>query len=204
MFTGIVLGTAEIQCIHLGTDFKTHQLQFPPAWLQGLEIGASVAHNGCCLTVTRIEGQSVSFDLIDETLKVTNLGQLQVGQRVNIERAARIGDEIGGHLMSGHVHGVCVITAIERSSDNVAIWFEVPTPWQAYLMPKGYIALDGVSLTVGTVKANRFCVHLIPETLNRTGFGMRQVGDWINFEIDPQTQAIVDTVTRLTTLAVSA
>ncbi|MBL6735164.1 MAG: riboflavin synthase subunit alpha [Shewanellaceae bacterium] len=203
MFTGIVLGTAEIQCIHLGTDFKTHQLQFPPAWLQGLEIGASVAHNGCCLTVTRIEGQSVSFDLIDETLKVTNLGQLQVGQRVNIERAARIGDEIGGHLMSGHVHGVCVITAIERSPDNVAVWFEVPTPWQTYLMPKGYIALDGVSLTVGTVKANQFCVHLIPETLNRTVFGMRQVGDWINFEIDPQTQAIVDTVTRLTTLAVS-
>lgn len=198
MFTGIVLGSAVIEHIYLGTDFRTHQLKFSSAWLSGLEIGASVAHNGCCLTVTRIEKNSVFFDLIDETLKVTNLGQLQVGERVNIERAARIGDEIGGHLMSGHVHGVCKITAIERAPDNVAMWFEVPSTWQHYLMPKGYIALDGVSLTVGTIQNNRFCVHLIPETLQRTVFGIRKVGDRINFEIDPQTQAIVDTVTRLT------
>src|SRR5690625_2570872 len=103
MFTGIVQGTAEVVAIEEAEDFRTHVLRLPEALRQGLAIGASVAHNGVCLTVTSIEGERVAFDLMRETLRVTNLGDLQLGDHVNIERAARFGDEIGGHAMSGHV-----------------------------------------------------------------------------------------------------
>src|SRR6056300_1236662 len=103
MFTGIIQGTAEVVAIDPRENFRTHVVQLPEALLPGLEPGASVAHNGCCLTVTRIDGHDVAFDLMQETLRVTNLGDLAVGDRVNVERAARFGDEIGGHAMSGHI-----------------------------------------------------------------------------------------------------
>ena len=103
MFTGIVQGTAEIVAIDSKQDFRSHTLQLDGTMLEGLEIGASVAHNGCCLTVTQIDDGRISFDLMQATLALTNLGQTKVGDRVNVERAARFGDEIGGHSMSGHI-----------------------------------------------------------------------------------------------------
>lgn len=169
----------------------------PNELIQGLTLGASVAHNGCCLTVTHIEQQLVSFDLMQETLNVTNLGLLNVGDYVNVERAAKFGDEIGGHAMSGHIMATAIVSAVNISENNHQVWFSVPTHLMKYIFAKGYIGIDGISLTIGEVKDCCFNVNLIPETLQRTNLESRMINDVINIEIDPQTQAIVDTVERV-------
>ncbi|MBI3146209.1 MAG: riboflavin synthase subunit alpha [Pseudogulbenkiania sp.] len=197
MFTGIVQAAAEVVHIEEKERFRTHVVRLPAHLLQGLELGASVAHNGCCLTVARVDGDLVHFDLMQETLRITNLGALRMGDRVNIERAARFGDEIGGHAMSGHILCLARVTEVIETPNNRTIWFELPAEHAKYVLTKGYIGIDGVSLTIGAVEGNRFCVHLIPETLERTIIGARRPGDAINIEIDPQTQAIVDTVERV-------
>lgn len=197
MFTGIVQGMARIVAIEEKTAFRSHRLALPAALLPGLQIGASVAHNGCCLTVTHIDGEEVSFDLMAETLRLTNLGTLQVGDLVNVERAARFGDDIGGHAMSGHIMATATVTAVISRPDNRTVWFRLPSALSKYVLKKGYIGIDGCSLTIGDVSGDTFCVHLIPETLQRTLMGVRQAGDIVNIEIDPQTQAIVDTVERV-------
>ncbi|EGV37686.1 riboflavin synthase, alpha subunit [Neisseria weaveri LMG 5135] len=161
-----------------------------------LQIGASVAHNGCCLTITEINGNLISFDLMAETLQKTNLGRLKKGDPVNLERAAKFGDEIGGHLMSGHIIATTVISRIDSNGQNKTVWFELPQALKPYILTKGFIGLDGCSLTVGDVTEQEFNVHLIPETLQRTLFGTRNAGDVVNIEIDPQTQAVVDTVLK--------
>lgn len=197
MFTGIVQGTAEVVEIVEKEAFRSHLVRLPGALLEGLEPGASVAHNGCCLTVTGIRGDRVSFDLMQETLRVTNLGELKPGDRVNVERAARFGDEIGGHQMSGHILCTARVTEVIDSPNNRKLWFQLPEEPARYLFPKGYIGIDGISLTIGEVRGDRFDVNLIPETLARTNLGARTPGERVNIEIDPQTQAIVDTVERL-------
>lgn len=197
MFTGIVQGTAELASIDEKVEFRTHVLTMSEAMRQGLEPGASVAHNGCCLTVTAIDGDRVSFDLMRETLRLTNLGALQTGDRVNIERAARFGDEVGGHAMSGHVICMAELTEMDEAPNNRRLWFEVPAEYARFLFEKGYIGVDGISLTIGEVRGAQFCVNLIPETLTRTTLGDRVPGDFVNIEIDPQTQAIVETVERV-------
>ncbi|RAT39808.1 riboflavin synthase subunit alpha [Lonsdalea populi] len=197
MFTGIVQGTAPVVSIDEKSNFRTHVLQLPQALLPGLQIGASIANNGCCLTVTKIDGDLVSFDIMKETLRLTNLADLQVGSWVNVERAA-IGDDVGGHVMSGHIMCTAEIVKILISENNYQIWFR-PTDetLMKYILHKGFVGIDGISLTVGEVTKSRFCVHLIPETLQRTTLGKKRLGDHINIEIDPQTQAIVDTVERI-------
>ncbi|SCK23717.1 riboflavin synthase subunit alpha [Vogesella sp. LIG4] len=197
MFTGIVQGMARVVAIEERPGFRTHQVALPAELLPGLQIGASVAHNGCCLTVTHIDGDVVSFDLMAETLRLTNLGELQAGDAVNVERAARFGDDIGGHAMSGHIMCTGEVTDVIITPDNRTVWFRLPVELAKYVLKKGYIGIDGCSLTIGDVQGDRFCVHLIPETLQRTLLGVRKVGDRINIEIDPQTQAIVDTVERV-------
>lgn len=197
MFTGIVQGTAKVVHIDKKDRFQTHVVELEGALNEGLEIGASVAHNGCCLTVTKIEGSQISFDLMQATLALTNLGELVAGDSVNIERAAKFGDEIGGHSMSGHISLMAEIAEVIDTPNNRTIWFTLPEESMKYVLAKGYIGLDGCSLTIGEVEDNCFSVHLIPETLERTLFGRRQVGEKINVEFDPQTQAIVDTVERV-------
>ncbi|WP_229608036.1 riboflavin synthase subunit alpha [Vibrio parahaemolyticus] len=197
MFTGIVQGTAKVVQIDKKERFQTHVIELDGALIEGLEIGASVAHNGCCLTVTNIDGNRVSFDLMQATLALTNLGLIEEGSAVNVERAAKFGDEIGGHSMSGHISLMANIVDVIDTPNNRTIWFELPQESMKYVLAKGYIGIDGCSLTIGEVEANRFSVHLIPETLQRTLFGSRQVGDKVNIELDPQTQAIVDTVERV-------
>ena len=157
-----------------------------------------MAHNGCCLTITRVHENGVAdFDLMGETLAKTNLGTLQPGDKVNIERAARFGDEIGGHSMSGHITATAEISRIETHGLNRTVWFRLPENLRGYVFSKGFIGLDGCSLTIGTVSDSEFNVHLIPETLSRTLFGSRRAGERVNVEIDPQTQVIVDTVARI-------
>ncbi|ADU68992.1 riboflavin synthase [Pantoea sp. At-9b] len=198
MFTGIVQGTAEIVAIEEKELFRTHVVKLPEELLPGLALGASVANNGCCLTVTAIEGDLVSFDLIKETLRITNLGELQVGNVVNIERAAKFSDEIGGHLMSGHIMTTAEICKIIQSENNREVWFKLQDPAQIkYILHKGFVGIDGISLTVGDVTKSKFCVHLIPETLERTTLGAKKLGHKVNIEIDPHTQAIVETVERV-------
>ena len=195
MFTGIVQGTAPIHSITEKVNFRTQVVKLPPEMRKALEIGASVANNGVCLTVTEVNGDLVSFDLMQETLRITNLGLLKVGDNVNIERAMQMGTEIGGHLLSGHVYCTATISDIIASENNRQIWFELPSAdIMKYILTKGFVAVDGISLTIGEVKGAQFCVNLIPETLQRTLMGQRKVGDIVNIEIDPQTQAIVDTV----------
>lgn len=197
MFTGIVQGIAPIHSVIEKTNFKTHVIKMPQELLTDLEIGASVAHNGVCLTVTKIDKDLVSFDLMTETLRVTNLGSLREGDYVNIERAMRMGTEIGGHILSGHIYCTAKVAQIIPSENNLQIRFELPqTDVMKYILHKGFIAVDGISLTVGEVKGRQFSVNLIPETLQRTLIGQRRVGDLVNIEIDPQTQAVVDAVER--------
>lgn len=194
MFTGIVQGLATITSLKTADNFMKIELEFPEANSQNFQIGASVGLNGTCLTITSFKENRATFDAIQSTLELTNLGSLNVGDRVNFERAARIGDEIGGHLMSGHIIDQIRITAIDRTETNCRVEFERPKQWSRYLLDKGFVGLNGCSLTMTQVTDDHFSVWLIPETLERTMFGTAVVGDRINLEIDPQTQAIVDTV----------
>ena len=195
MFTGIVKGIFPVSAIEQKEQFATLSVALPERMLAGVETGASIAINGTCLTVTGFSDTEVSFDAMQETLRVTNLGELEQGVLVNVERAAKFGDEIGGHLLSGHIHDTVIVDKIIETPDNTTIYFRFDPRWSDYILSKGYIALNGASLTIGEeVKDNRFCVHLIPETLKLTTFGECQLGDRINLEIDSQTQAVVNTV----------
>ncbi|WP_257263715.1 riboflavin synthase subunit alpha [Endozoicomonas sp. ONNA2] len=195
MFTGIVRGFFPVGRIEKLNQLYRMTVLLPSTLLEGLETGASIAVNGCCLTVTAFDRESATFDVMKETLRVTNLGALEEGDQVNIERAARFGDEIGGHLLSGHIHDTVQICDIKQEQNNVTVCFQFAPEWQDYILPKGYVSLNGCSLTIGEkVDERRFCVHLIPETLRTTSFGTAEVGDRVNLEIDSQTQAIVTTV----------
>jgi riboflavin synthase len=194
MFTGIVQGIAVVDDIKSAPGLSSFAIRFPTDKVQGVNTGASVSINGACLTVTRQDNEILFFDAMQETLGLTTLGSLNAGDRINFERAARIGDEIGGHLLSGHVHTTAKIVDIDRPENNCTLTFEVPSQWSRYLFPKGYIAINGASLTIGEVTENRFNIYLIPETLRATTFADAAVGDKVNIEIDSQTQTIVDTL----------
>lgn len=197
MFTGIVQGTARVETIERHPGLQRITMAFAEGFLEGIEVGASVSVNGACLTVTNAQRTQAAFDVMMETLRVTTLGQLQEGDRVNVERAARIGDEIGGHLLSGHVHCMATVSAIEEPENNRRMCFSVPAAWQAYLINKGYIAIDGASLTIAELTDDGFSVYLIPETLRATRFDALRENDRVNIEIDHQTQTIIDTLNRL-------
>lgn len=197
MFTGIVQAAVPVVALIEHPQLVTLTLELPERLCAGLAIGSSIAVNGTCLTITGFEGRLVHFDAMQETLRVTNLGGLRVGDRVNVERAARHGDEIGGHVLSGHVHALAEIIRIERPENNHEVVFRAPAALMKYLLPKGFVALNGCSLTIGRVEGDTFDVWLIPETLRATTYGELPVGALVNLEIDAQTQAIVDTVERV-------
>ncbi|WMY96332.1 MAG: riboflavin synthase subunit alpha [Arsenophonus sp.] len=198
MFTGIVKGKGTLVAIKKKVNFRIYTVKFPKELLTGLEIGSSVANNGCCLSVTRIFEDKVTFDLMKETLNVTNLGKLKIGDKINLERSAKYGDEIGGHIMSGHIICTIDINKILKSDNNVTIWFHVQHPFlMKYIFYKGFIGIDGMSLTIGDIVNHCFCVHLIPETISRTNIVDKTLGDKVNIEIDTHIQVVVDTVERM-------
>lgn len=197
MFTGIVQTKLPVAEVLKAEGLTTFVFEFDNKLLTGLETGASVAINGTCLTVRSIDGNRVYFDAIAQTLKVTNLGQIEPGSVVNLERAAKYGDEIGGHVVSGHVMDQVRVVDVVDSANNRVVWMQRPKALAPYLLDKGFVALNGCSLTIAEVKEDRFAVHLIPETLDITVFGGIVAGDSVNLEIDAQTQAVVDTVRRL-------
>lgn len=197
MFSGIVQNKTPLSVESEKTQLKTLSIELTPTQLDGLVIGASIALNGVCLTVTKIEANKAYFDVMMETLRVTNLGAIPSGGLVNTERAAKFGDDIGGHAMSGHVASTVEVVAIERPENNCILWFRLSPEQRKYLFTKGFVGLNGCSLTIGEVEEDRFNVYLIPETLEVTTFGEIQVGDKVNLEYDAQTQAIVDTLERM-------
>jgi riboflavin synthase len=198
MFTGIVQGICPI----VGADDvpSMRRLTVDAGELaEGVQLGASVAINGTCLTVTGVEQGLVQFDVIRETLSLTNLGALRVGDLVNVERSFRVGDEVGGHIVSGHVSGMVEVIRVEQSTNELNLRFSAPPELMKYLLHKGFVSLDGASLTLASVDhvLNQIGVCLIPETIARTTLGRVDQGDQVNLEVDGQTQAIVDTVERL-------
>jgi riboflavin synthase len=196
MFTGIVQGLGRIARIERLPGLVCFTITLPEGAEHDLRIGASVAVEGVCLTATSIEGRDARFDVMQESLNRTTLGELQQGDAVNIERAAREGAEIGGHPLSGHVDVVVRIADIATPENNRVLTLEVPQPWIRYVFTKGYIALNGASLTVAHVdkRASTFTVWLIPETLRMTTFGEKAIGSRINMEIERSTQITVDTI----------
>lgn len=196
MFTGIVQGAFPITRIERKPGLLSLVIELPAPMLDGLEVGASVAVDGVCLTVTAFDTRSSRFDVMQQTLDVTTLGNIEEGSRVNIERSARQGVEIGGHIVSGHVDGMAEVVAVETPENNRFISYRVPAAKLKYIFEKGFVALNGCSLTVARVDRGQgvFTVCYIPETLRVTTHGDKQVGDRVNFEIDRQTQVIVDTV----------
>jgi riboflavin synthase len=172
-------------------------LEFPESFTEGLTIGASVSCDGVCLTVTSLEGsRRASFDVMQQSLGLTTLGGLVEGSRINVERAAKDGAEIGGHPLSGHVDFKATLEAVRQPENNHVMRIRVPEPWMRYVFAKGYIAVNGASLTVAEAdrRAGWFEVWLIPETLRMTTFADKQPGDTLNIEIERSTQVFVDTV----------
>jgi riboflavin synthase len=197
MFTGIVQAVATVAALSDRPGLRSFTLQFPPGFLAGQEIGASVACDGTCLTVVRHhDGDRADFDVMQQSLALTTLGTLQVGSRLNVERAARDGVEIGGHPLSGHIDFQATLAEVRHPENNHVLRIQVPPQWMRYIFPKGYIAINGASLTIAEVDRTAGCfeVWLIPETLRQTTFGDKRPGDALNIEIERQTQVMVDTV----------
>jgi len=197
MFTGIVQGVSTITSIRDAEGLRTFTLEFPDGFAEGLGIGASVAVDGVCLTVTALgSSTSAEFDVMLQSLSVTTLGAYIVGSTVNTERAARDGAEIGGHPLSGHIDFAAQIESVRTSQNNHVLRIQIPPEFRKYIFPKGYIAINGASLTISEVDRSAGCfeVWLIPETLRMTVFGQKQAGDWLNIEIERGTQVVVDTV----------
>lgn len=186
MFTGIVEGIGKVEkildktkkhsAIQMTVDLGRHA--------KGLKIGQSVALNGVCLTATKISKSKCLFEMIEETTKKTDLGNLKPGSVVNIERSLKAGDRLEGHFVLGHVDGVGTIKKIEEKPKEIQIWFEVPKKLAKYIVKKGSIAVDGISLTVVDVKKNIASVCLIPHTIKVTNFHTKKVGDKVNIETD--------------------
>lgn len=196
MFTGIVTGTFPIVGLVKKPGLASFGVELDARHVANLNIGASVSLNGVCMTVTRIDGTRAFFDAASETLARTTLGQLENGQRINVERSAKTGVEIGGHPVSGHVDGTAEVVAIDRPENNCVITFRLPAGYARYVFNKGFVAINGCSLTVCDLdkQAGTFRVFLIPETLRLTTFDGTKPGDRVNIEIDRQTQIIVDTI----------
>jgi riboflavin synthase len=196
MFSGIIRGIGTVKQIDDKVGLRSFVIAAPEEFTPDLELGASVAVDGVCLTVSSVQGADISFDVMAETLKRTTLQSLPVSGRVNLERSLREGSEIGGHPLSGHVDCLATIAEIEKPENNYVITFSVPQPYMKYIFNKGYVALNGASLTVtGADRTkNSFQVWLIPETLRLTTFSEKNVGAFINLEVERSTQVMVDTV----------
>lgn len=208
MFTGIVQSQVNVISIITKNQLSRLVIAVKPSLVLNLQIGASIAINGVCLTVVEYgvrtdstdsseNTYSIAFDVIDETLSITTLGNLLVQDLVNIERSLKVGDELGGHIVSGHVQYKSALVVKEVTPTNTALYFKCDEPWLKYIFEKGFITVNGVSLTIGKIKDNMFSVHLIPETLTRTNLGKLNIDNEVNLEFDQQTITIVQTIERL-------
>ena len=214
MYTGIVQELGRIETVVEQPGYRTFAVACSTGFLDGLEVGASVAIDGTCFTATSvgaigvgaigagaIRGGASGFtvDAVDATLAITNAGRLRPGVRVNLERSSHVGAEVGGHIIAGHVAGTAPITRFTKEHPGAAIELALPEDLRKYVFPKGFLAVNGASLTVETMDpaTGTVRINLIPETLRKTNFVDHEVGDPLNIEIDAQTRTLVDTVERM-------
>ena len=197
MFTGIVSGKGHIQKIIKSKDYVSLIIKAPKGFSKNLTKGASVSVNGVCLTVKKGKTDILEFDVIEETLQKTNLKDISKSSKVNLERSMTARTEIGGHLVSGHIHGTGEVLKVINRQATKDLQIKIPTSLREYFFYKGYVALNGCSLTIGKVLKTSFYIHLIPETVSVTTFKDIKKGDLINIEIEQATINTVETVKRV-------
>jgi riboflavin synthase len=197
MFTGIVTGKGHIHKIIECKDYISLIIKAPKDFSKNLIKGASVAVNGVCLTVKKGKTDILEFDVIEETLQKTNLKDISKSSKVNLERSMTAKTEIGGHLVSGHIHGTGEVLKVINRQATKDLQIKIPTSLREYFFYKGYVALDGCSLTIGKVLKTSFYIHLIPETVSVTTFKDIKKGDLINIEVEQSTINTVETVKKI-------
>ncbi|XBC38818.1 MAG: riboflavin synthase subunit alpha [Buchnera aphidicola (Melaphis rhois)] len=199
MFTGIIQDVAKIVCIKKYKNFSQWSIQLYNIDINTLLLGSSISCNGCCLTVKSIYNDHVNVDIIQETLKLTSLKNFYESQYINIERSVKFGEEIGGHLVSGHIMTTAKICEVIICDDPIRqLWMKLnDISFMKYIFYKGFICIDGISLTVGNIKKNLFCVFLIPTTILNTTIGSKSIGDIVNIEIDYFTKLTVDSIEQV-------
>jgi riboflavin synthase len=199
MYSGITQGLYEVINLAKKPGLIDYTVNLSSELTKLLKPGDSVAIDGVCQSLVQLVGTHASFQAIQETLDKTTLNTLHVGRYVSVERSLRWGDEVGGHEVSGHVVGTAILYQKIQEHNNTTLVLKCDPDWMKYILPKGFIAVDGSSLTVGQtyIDEGLFCLHLIPETLRLTNFSKKQIQDRVNIEFDYKTKTIVDTVERL-------
>ena len=204
MFSGIVSVKSKVSKVKKYEDYLSLEISTPKGFDKNLKRGASISVNGVCLTSKDNGSKTLKFDVIEETISKTNLQNISKGDTVNLERSIKASTEIGGHLMSGHVHFTANIIKIVDKKNTKDIQISLVKKYSDYVMEKGYIGINGCSLTIGKVTQTNFYIHLIPETLNITNLDQLSKGDQVNIEIDQNTITVVNTVKKTLAAQISS
>lgn len=197
MFSGIVQTVGKIESIKDKNHIKTIRIETHGDYLEDIAIGQSVSVDGVCLSLVKKNNEYCEFEAVEETINRTTLGSYKQGTKVNLEKSLKFGDTVGGHFVSGHIHTRGRIVEVELVGESKNILVEIEEKWIKYLTEKGYISVNGASITIGKVSKNTFYVHLIPETLKTTNLDELIYDNYVNLEFDQTTIAIVDTTERL-------
>lgn len=197
MFSGIVQTVGKIESIKDKNHIKTIRIETHGDYLEDIAIGQSVSVDGVCLSLVKKNKEYCEFEAVEETINRTTLGSYKQGTKVNLEKSLKFGDTVGGHFVSGHIHTKGRIVEVELIGESKNILVEIEEKWIKYLTEKGYISVNGASITIGKVSKNTFYVHLIPETLKTTNLDELIYDNYVNLEFDQTTIAIVDTTERL-------
>ena len=196
MFSGIVQEAGKVSGFVKEKDIYNLSIECSSEFISDLKKGASISVDGVCLTVKDENPEILRFDLVEETIKRTNFQNIKTGDNVNLERSLKMGDEIGGHPVSGHIHGISKVISIDKRDQSWDVKFSVESFMHDYMLHKGYVAINGCSLTVGDVSNESFMIHLIPETLSITNLFQLKQGSVVNIELDQNTIIIADTVKK--------
>ena len=197
MFSGIVQTVGKIESIKDKNHIKTIRIETHGDYLEDIAIGQSVSVDGVCLSLVKKNNEYCEFEAVEETINRTTLGGYKQGTKVNLEKSLKFGDTVGGHFVSGHIHTKGRIVEVELIGESKNILVEIEEKWIKYLTEKGYISVNGASITIGKVSKNTFYIHLIPETLKTTNLDELIYDNYVNLEFDQATIAIVDTTERL-------
>ena len=197
MFSGIVQTVGKIESIKDKNHIKTIRIETHGDYLEDIAIGQSVSVDGVCLSLVKKNKEYCEFEAVEETINRTTLGSYKQGTKVNLEKSLKFGDTVGGHFVSGHIHTKGRIVEVELIGESKNILVEIEEKWIKYLTEKGYISVNGASITIGKVSKNTFYIHLIPETLRTTNLDELIYDKYVNLEFDQTTIAIVDTTERL-------
>ena len=197
MLSGIVQTVGKIDSIKDKNNIKTIRIETHGDYLKDIAIGQSVSVDGVCLSLVKKNNEYCEFEAVEETINRTTLGSYMQGTKVNLEKSLKFGDTVGGHFVSGHIHTRGRIVEVELVGESKNILVEIEEKWIKYLTEKGYISVNGASITIGKVSKNTFYVHLIPETLKTTNLDELIYDNYVNLEFDQATIAIVDTTERL-------